>query len=124
MATQASDTAIKYANQIIGIVAQLGNLRDQINTILALNTVSPLGNAWNVLNTTALTADGQVGTADGSPNTAHAIDPRVYPALSRAVSAATLENGLQVLTEFQTFSTGGTTASDGSRPAFIDALYS
>jgi len=124
MAQLQSDTAVKYANQVVGLAAQLANIRDQVNALLALNSVQPLGNLWNALNTTAQAADGTLGTADGAPNTAHPIDTRVYAALGKAVSATALSNGLQLLTEFQTFSTGATTASDASRPAFIDTLSS
>lgn len=124
MATLASDTAVKYANQVVGLATQLANIRDQVNALLALNAVQPLGNLWNVLNTTALLGDNQLGTADVSPNTAHSIDTRVYTGLGKAVSATALTNGLQILTEFQTFCTGALTAADGSRPAFIDTLSS
>src|SRR6185437_4356323 len=103
MATLQSDIAVNYANQVIGIVQQLRNLRAACAEIQTINSATPLGNFWNVLNTTALAADGALGTADGAPNTSHAIDTRVYPALSRGqVSATQLASGLALALSLNT----------------------
>jgi hypothetical protein len=123
MATQQSDIAIQYANQVQSLVAQLVALRQQIAGIVTVNAANPLAsNFWNVLNTTALAADGSLGTADGSPNTAHKIDSRLYPALNRSISATDLANGLQILVDLQTFFTGAQPEAVAGRPAQMDAL--
>jgi hypothetical protein len=124
MATQPSDVAINYANQVINMVKQLQGLRASLADLLVVNTNNPLGNQWNVLNTTALTSDGQVGTADtpGTPVNGHYIDPRLYPAIGRLVKNTDLANGLSLLVSLNSFLAGTQINAAGTTPAFIDAL--
>lgn len=122
MTLQQSDITVNYANQVMTAVQQIATLKATVTALLAYNSVVPLGNLWGVLSTTALNADGSLGTADGSPVSGHYVDSRVYPSMSRVVKNTDLSNALQVLTEFGTFCSGADTASDGARPAFIDAV--
>lgn len=133
MPIQQSDIAVKYVNQIIGLVQQIANLQPNVSALMAVNTVNPLGNLINELNTAALNTDGSLGTADAAVNPApgastgtsvsgHYLDSRQYPALSRVVKNTDIINALQVLNEFQTFTTGLVTPADGARPAFINAV--
>lgn len=124
MATQQSDVAVNYANQVQNLVQQLTNIRSQVANIIAVNTVTPLGNLWNKLNTTPLLNDGNLGTADtqGTPVLADYIDPRVYPTINRTVKASDLANGLQALVDLNTFFQGTAVAANGARPANLNAL--
>jgi len=122
MTLQQSDISINYANQVIGLVQQIANLRASVSNFLTINTVNPLGTLWNDLNTTVLNGDGSLGTADQSPVSGHYVDPRVYTALNRTVKNTDLANALQVVSEFNTFCSGADTPSDGARPAFINAV--
>lgn len=124
MPTLQSDIAVQYANQLIGLAQQLKNVRAAVAEIVTVNSVTPLGNLFTVLNTTALASDGTLGTADaaGSPNSGHPIDPRVYPALSRAVKSGDLTNALQLVVDFSSFMAGSAISSNGARPANIDAV--
>lgn len=122
-ATLQTDTAVKYANQVCSLVQQLQGVLANVEALAAINAANPLSsNFWNLLNTTALAADGSLGTADGTPNTAHDIDPRVYAALARAVSATQLTQALQVLVDFNAFCQGTAVAANASRPAQINAV--
>lgn len=120
MTIQQSDIAINYANQVMNLVQQIANVRTATATLIGINTVVPLGNFWNALNTTALNADGSLGIADQVPANGHYVDSRVYPNISRTVKNTDLSNALQVLSEFNTFCSGADTPSDGARAAFID----
>jgi hypothetical protein len=123
MATQQSDVAIAYANQVQSLVAQLVAIRAAATAIQTVNTANPLAAGfWNVLNTTALASDGQVGVSDSAPNTAHAIDPRLYPALNRLESATDLSNGLQILVDFLVFCGGTQPEANAARPQQLDKL--
>jgi hypothetical protein len=119
---QPSDQAVTYANSVASICQQIRNLQGQIQNLLTVNTNDPLGTKWNALQTTALTADGQFGTADGTPNTAHNIDGRVYANLGRSASATAYGQALQVIVDFNTFVTGGALSANSARPAQIDAV--
>src|ERR1700743_3866324 len=103
MTLQQSDITVNYANQVMVAVQQIASLRSIVSALLAFNNVNPLATLWNELNTTALNADGSLGTADGTPTSGHYIDSRVYPAVSRVIKNTDLSNALQVLTEFNTF---------------------
>lgn len=123
MATLQSDLAINYANQIISLVQQMRNLRTTAAEIQAINTNTPLGNLWNVLSTTALSADGGLGAPNASPNTANPIDTRVYPTLTRGqVSANTLANGLALVISFVNLMNGQAITANGATPATVNTL--
>lgn len=124
MAQLTSDVAVANANQVMTLVQLLKQLRQQLAELVTVNANNPLGNLWNTLNTTAVLSDGELGTADaaGTPNAAHPIDPRVYPALSRLVKSSDLTNALQVLVDLQTFLAGTATTANAARPAQINAV--
>jgi hypothetical protein len=117
-----SDVAVSQVNSIQSLVAQLNGILANVRTIVAVNASNPMGNNWNALNTTALAGDGTLGTADGTPNTAHKIDSRVYTALNRAVSATDATNGLQCLVDFNAFMNGTAVSANAARPAQVNAL--
>ena len=114
-----ADVSVGYANQVMNDLQALLALLRSVQGLTAVNTTTPLGNAWNVLNTCVTAADGTIGAEDGTPNTAHLIDSNVYPNLQRAVSATQLGQMLQVLVDFQTFCAGTSLAANASRPAQI-----
>ena len=123
MATQQSDLAVSYANQIQSILQQLRAMRVSAQEIKTINTATPLGNWWNVLSTTALATDGSLGTADGSPNTAHPIDSRVYPALTRGqVSATQMASALGLVLNIVDLCAGTAIGANGAAPGTLDSL--
>ncbi len=122
MARLASDIGVDYGNQIMSIAQQLRNIRAAVAEIVTINAANPLGNLWTTLGTTAVNADGTLGTADGSPNATHPIDPRAYPNLTRAVKSGDLTNGLQLIVDFQAFMAGTQVNANGARPANINAI--
>lgn len=122
MSVLQSDVAVNNSNQVITLVQQMAALGKQAAAIMAVNTSSPIANLWNVLNTTVLASDGTLGTADGTPNTAHPVDPRVYPAISRTVSPTGLTQALQVLADFNTFMAGTAVSANAARPAQVNAV--
>ena len=117
-----SDDAVTYVNQVCQLVGQIKAMRQTVAELITVNANNPIGNLWNVLKTTALNADGTLGTADGSVVAANPIDPRVYPALNRAVSQNALNNALQILVDFNTFCNGTQVAANAARPAQINAV--
>lgn len=117
-----TDIAVDFANQTMALVAQIKSLRTQIAEIVKVNTDTPLGNFWTVLQTTPLLADGSLGTADAAqtPNAAHPIDTRIYVGLARAVKSGDLTNALQILVDLNTFCNGTQVNANSSRPGQIN----
>jgi hypothetical protein len=102
----AQTQTLQNINTIVSLAQQLLSLYLQI---VAAN------NAWGddgslaiaqALATCAQNADGSLGTADVTPNNAHVIDPRVYAALSRAVSENTVTSLLTQLNNVVSFING------------------
>lgn len=117
-----ADVAVVEANALMSICQQIRNLQTQIQGLLAYNAASPLGTPWSALNTAATASDGQLGTADGSPNTSHIIDTRVYPLLNRAVSETQLVQALQIVVDFNAFCAGTAVGANAARPAQLNAV--
>ena len=101
-----NDRAITAANTLIALASQLELLTEQALAFQAAYGVQNWPTVWSALGTTATAADGTLGTADGTPNTAHAIDTRIYPGLSKAVSETALANGYNALSAFISMMTG------------------
>jgi len=95
---------------------QILELKKRVAALVTENGVSPIGNRWATLTTTAVATDGGLGTVDGAPNAAHVIDPRVYPNITRTVSPNDLNNALQILVDFNTFNAGTQVNANASRP--------
>lgn len=121
MATTPADLTVSQANQVISLCTQLVQLRNQIAPLIAVNAVTPLQAKWQALKTTAMTSDGQLGTADsGAPVQTNPIDPRVYLVLNRAISSADLGAALQVLFDLNTFLLGTAVGTNLARPAQLN----
>jgi hypothetical protein len=117
-----ADVAIAQANIVMQFCQQIRTLQVAIQGVLTYNTSNPLGTSWSALNTAATAADGQLGTADGTVNTAHVIDGRVYANLNRDVSETALAQALQVLVDFNSFCNGSALSANASRPGQLNAV--
>lgn len=105
MATQQSQ-AVNLANGFLALASaaqQLGLLANQLVT--QYGSISA-NNTWNSMVTSALNADGSLGTADGSPNVAHVIDTRVVTGLNRSISPNNLVQLEVFAVAFQAFMSG------------------
>jgi hypothetical protein len=120
------DAAVNAANALIGIMQQLKALRQQVNDFVTQYTQENYSAAWNAFATAAQNADGSLGGADGSPNTANPIDTRVtnQSGLSKAVTATQLVNAVATLQDLQTFLTGSGSLPAATRNANVDNLAS
>ncbi len=109
MATTKCDQAIAAANSLIGIAASIRTLKAQVDDLVNNYNNEGWSTIWGALATAAQNADGSLGTADGSPNTAHPIDTRVatQTALAKAVSQAKLVAGIVALQQFQNLLNNG-----------------
>jgi len=117
MTATTQTQAIQYANTLISDAAQLLSLYQNIKANAQQFTDLNIGGVLNSFSTTAMNADGSVGTADGSPNVAHPIDPRVYTGLTRAVSANQVNAMINTLNFVVTFveCTGAVAQQSGIR---------
>ena len=102
-----NDRAINAANNLLNLANQLESLLQQCSAYSTQYTEQSWTTVWSALTTTATNADGTLGTVDGSPNTAHVIDTRVYPTLNKAVSETQLANAFNAIGAFVTLMTGG-----------------
>lgn len=120
------DAAVNAANALIGLMQQLKALRQSVNDFVTQYTQEAYGTTWDAFATAAQSADGSLGAADGSPNTANPIDTRVtnQSALSKAVTATQLVNAVATLQDLQTFLTGSGSLPASARNANVDNLAS
>ncbi len=124
MATR-QDGAIAAANALIGIMQQFRSLRQTVNDFVQQYNSETYNTFWNAFATAAQNSDGSLGTADGAPNNAHAIDTRVtaLAALQKTVTANQLVNGVAMLQAFQSFLTNAAVAT-ANRNQNVDDLAS
>ena len=122
--TLPTDVGVNYANEVIALNGQLHAVLASVQHLVKLNSDTPLATTfWNNLNTTQTLPDGSLGTpSDPTPNPAHRIDPRVYPALARAVSANDLVSALQILVDFNSFCQGLALTANPARPQQLNAV--
>ena len=113
---------IALANALIAIAQDLQALESSIADIVAINNVTPLGNQFVNLNTTALLADGSLGTADASPVQTDPIDTRVYPTLKVALSYLQLTQLLTMAISTGNFLNGQAVSANGTIPALLAAV--
>lgn len=103
MSDTLQSRAINAANGMLAISQQLSALRATINQFVTQYNSEGFSTVWNALGTCAQNTDGSLGTADGSPNTAHPINTGTYTTLNRAVSATQLINGVAMIEQLQNF---------------------
>lgn len=104
MAADTKQTkAITAANTVIALAQQLAILRSSINDFVTAYNSEGYSNVWNALPTATQNTDGSLGTADGSPNTAHPINTGTVTTLAKAVSATQLVNAVSMLEQLQNF---------------------
>jgi hypothetical protein len=125
MGLSTSDIAVQEINNYINLLIMAKGMRRSFTETLTENAAgggSYLANLMVALNTCAQNADGSLGAADASPVAAHPIDPRVYPALTRAVSSVALTGGGVILNNIITVLAGGAVAADPTIPGKLNAL--
>jgi hypothetical protein len=113
--------AIAAAQAVAAYMAQLAAVHDAVNGFIATYNDNTYDIIWQQLPTTAVNADGTVGAADGTPNTAHPIAvPTNNPLL---VARNDLLTAVGCLQNFQLYMTGQAVASQTNTPRkFADLL--
>lgn len=105
MATK-QDQAVNAANQLIGFMAALKNLRPAIADFLTAYNSEGYSATWAAFATAAQNVNGTLGTADISPVVANPIDARVAgQVLAKAVSKNQLVNAVVLCQQLQNFFT-------------------
>lgn len=97
--------AAQAANRLLGLMQTFQTFRREVNDFVTQYNDFGFNTIWNALPTAPQNTDGSLGTADGSPNTAHPIDTRVVSMLLMSMSATALINGVSTFTDFQKFLT-------------------
>jgi len=87
MVASPQTQAIQAANSLIAVSQQLIQLYQTMVALDAAWTDQAVATTLAAMGTVALNSDGTSGSADGSPNTAHPLDPTKYPALSHLLSS-------------------------------------
>lgn len=121
MADTKQSKAIAAANNALAIAQQLSNIRNAINILLTENTNNGYTTTWSSFATAPFNADGSLGTADSTPNTAHPIDTRVtgLAGLANAVSETQLANLVLAFQQLQNFF-GNTAVTTNTYGQFVD----
>lgn len=87
MAVTKQSQAIQTANSLIALSQQLISIYQQMVVLDAAWTDDGVATVLAAMGTVALSADGSLGAADGSPVVANPLNPTTYPGLSRAISS-------------------------------------
>lgn len=123
MKATKEDAAIAGANELFGYMQQLKAIRLGMTDFLKKYNDETWSTVWASLATAAQNADGSLGTADGTPNTAHPIDTRVgtQTALNKAVTQTMLVSGVTCLNQLVNFF-GNVAVTTGNYSQSVDDL--
>lgn len=99
MAVTQENQVANVVNQLIATAGQLVSIQQQINNLTAQWNNLGISTMLAAFPTAPLTTIGNLGTADGSPNTAHPIDTRTPDGslISRPLSATQIQAVLTCL---------------------------
>jgi hypothetical protein len=103
MAATPNSQTIAQANLIISTAQQMLSLYQTMLALDASWTDDGVATALATLNTVAVNSDGTLGTADGTPNSAHPINPAIYPTITRAVSVNQLTLAKTIMDGFVSY---------------------
>lgn len=114
---------IAAINNLIFAANQLTAAKRLIDQVTTTYSQLTMGSVVTALATSPVNPDGSLGTADGSPNATHVIDPRIYastsPPLSRAISSGDVASLLTGLQGVSTFLSGAAAAQQGQLPQLL-----
>lgn len=125
MAATLQSQSIQVANELMAIGSTLYTLEQTINQVTQTYTQLTMGTVFAAFPTTAVNADGSLGTADGAANAAHVIDTRIaaVSSLARAISANDLASLVTLLQAVAQLLSGGTPpAQQGQAPQLFQKL--
>lgn len=105
--------AINGANDLLFVMQQLQQVRATVDNYVRQYVAANYSAEWNAFPTAAVNADGSLGTADATPNTARPIDTRIanVSGLQVPLSATNLVNGVALLQALQAFFTNQVVAT-------------
>ena len=113
--------AAGVANNVLALMQQAYQFQQTINQVALQWTNLSAATLLSNFNTAPLLASGALGTADGSPNTAHPIDTRTAPGseLNAAVSEANLASMMTALQGFANAMGGTAVSANGAVPQLV-----
>jgi hypothetical protein len=120
MAATVQSQAIGAANSSISGAQQIMTLYQQLTALQNVWTDVNVGATLNALGTVSLNADGSLGSADATPNTAHPIDPNKYPSMSRALSSTQITQIKSILDGIVTYIQGGAVTTQPAARAILN----
>jgi hypothetical protein len=123
MAVNPQTQAIAVINQLENLAIQLMIIYQQMVVLDQAWTDNSMANIINALGTVVLNADGSTGAADGTPNTAHPIDPTKYPSLSRTLSATQVTQLKTILDNIVTYVNGSAVSATASARAILNSAF-
>jgi hypothetical protein len=121
MATTAQSQSIQVANGLISCAQQAMVLYQTLSQLQQQWTDDSVAAIIAAMGTVATNADGSLGTADGTPNVAHPIDPSKYPAVTRAISSTQIGQIKTVLDGFVTYVNGSAVTTQSGARAILNA---
>ena len=122
MAATSQSQAVSIANNLIGIAQSLYGLQTSIQQATGQFTELTLATPLGAMATTAVNADGSLGTADATPVSGHVIDTRVITGLNRAIPATTISSLVTLLQAVNTLLSGSTVTQQGQAPQVLAQL--
>jgi hypothetical protein len=110
---------IGVANEVINFSAQLIAVYNACKVMQTQWTDDGVASLLNAQATVVLNSDGSLGAADGSPNTAHPIDPNKVPGLARPLSSTQLAQMKGILDSFVNYIEGQAIGANANTRSFL-----
>lgn len=117
--TTVQDEAITVLNTMIVETQRLLATKQRLDALSAQWTNLSVANKVNAFATAPLLTTGQLGTADGSPNTANPVDTRVTPTVMFPISANNFAGIMTYLTGISAAIGGTAVGANGAAPQLL-----
>jgi hypothetical protein len=123
MAVNPQTQAIAVINQLENLAIALMSIFQQMVVLDAAWVDNSMANTINALGTVVPNADGSTGGIDATPNTAHPINPLLYPSLSRTLSATQITQLKTILDNIVTYVNGSAVSATPSARAILNSAF-
>jgi hypothetical protein len=118
--TPANAAAAQSLTDLVGLAQTLAAFLSEAQAIIQQYNVDGLAAIFAGMNTTALNADGTLGTPDVTPVSGHVIDTRYYSGVNFPVAATTLAAIVSMVNDVNTYLGGAAgVAQNSEAPALI-----
>ena len=121
MTATPQSQAIQTANRIFANASLLMSVYQEQSSIDQFWNDNTVGATLNAMGTVTLNTDGTPGTADGSPNVAHPLNPTTYPQLQHMLSSNQISSIKTILDEIVSYINGQAVATQAAARGILNS---